>query len=83
MARNTGTGDATFDSAAQEHYNTSGSATSSTYLQRRLIIIRLHCSTTYIDTAYCCRWSGVVSVCHICEPCMEVEVQIPHANGQF
>ena len=29
VARNVGTGDATFDSAAQEHNNTSGSASSS------------------------------------------------------
>jgi len=33
MARNVGTSDATFDSAAQEHHNTSGSATFSSCLQ--------------------------------------------------
>jgi len=44
----------------------------------------MHRSTTYVDAACYCRWSGVVclsvslSVCHDCEPCRTAEpIEMP------
>jgi len=41
-----------------------------------IIIVRPHCSSTYVDAAYCYRLSRVVcrSVCHSSEPCKTAEL---------
>jgi len=40
------------------------------YISRLFSLLRPHCSTAYVDAAYCYRRSSVVclSVCHDCEP---------------
>jgi len=46
----------------QSRIRTSVSFMMSTHMLQRLVIIRPHCSSTYVDVAYCYRWSNLVGL---------------------